>query len=267
MKNGYAPVNGAEIYYEIAGEGQPLVMLHAGIADCRMWDDQFSTFAEAYRVIRFDWRGYGKTAMVAGQYRKYEDVYGLLKFLEIDHAILMGCSIGGEACLDFTLEYPSMTDALILVGSWVSGFRSEAPPPPQEEAIQTAYKAGDLERCSVLSMEIWLSGIGRPLDTVDPVVRQRAHEMNMIWLKTPDGLGEELPVDSRAVGRLHEVTKPTLVIVGDRDQPDILEAGDFITKSIRGARKAVISNTAHLPNMEQPQTFNQTVRHFLRDSL
>ena len=76
-KNGFAEVGGARFYYEIAGEGPPLVLLHAGIADGRMWDEQFEVFAEHYQVLRYDRRGFGKTEMVAGAYSHHRDLHEL----------------------------------------------------------------------------------------------------------------------------------------------------------------------------------------------
>src|SRR4051812_9978431 len=92
---GFAAVNGVQIYYEIAGSGHPLVLVHAGIADRRMWDAQFPVFAQHYRVIRYDMRGFGKTAMVAGSFAHHDDLHGLLTFLGVERAYLLGCSKGG----------------------------------------------------------------------------------------------------------------------------------------------------------------------------
>src|SRR5262245_1060849 len=129
VQTGFASANGAQLYYETAGSGHPLVMVHAGIADCRMWDDQFQFFAGKYRVVRFDMRGYGKSAPIAGDFYLHRDLNGLLDFLEIKRAYLMGCSKGGRAIVDFALEYPQKAAALITVGSEPSGFKFDAPEP------------------------------------------------------------------------------------------------------------------------------------------
>jgi 3-oxoadipate enol-lactonase len=120
-QTGFADINGAKIYYEVAGEGQPFLMVHAGIANKSMWDEQFEFFAQKYKVIRYDMRGYGQSLPVADDYQRHEDIRGLLDFLKIDHAYLMGCSMGGGACMNFALEYPQRADALIMVGSGPGG--------------------------------------------------------------------------------------------------------------------------------------------------
>jgi len=89
---GYAEVGGARFYYEVAGHGDPIVFVHAGIADGRMWDAQFDVFAQRYRVLRYDRRGFGNTAMVAGGFSHHLDLHGLLEFLGIEGAYLVGCS-------------------------------------------------------------------------------------------------------------------------------------------------------------------------------
>ena len=67
VQTGFAEINGAKIYYEVAGEGQPFVMVHAGIANKSMWDDQFDFFAQKYKVVRYDMRGFGQSPPVGGR--------------------------------------------------------------------------------------------------------------------------------------------------------------------------------------------------------
>jgi pimeloyl-ACP methyl ester carboxylesterase len=135
-ETGMAEVNGARIYYEVAGEGEPLVLVHAGIADSRMWEGQLPAFADRYRVIRHDMRGFGMTAMVEGPFSHHEDLRALLDSLDVERAHLVGCSMGGGAVLDFALEYPQSIGNLVLVGSAVistprgSGTRSSPPKRP-----------------------------------------------------------------------------------------------------------------------------------------
>ncbi len=178
QKNGFAEVSGARLYYEIAGEGPPLVLVHAGIADGRMWDEQFQEFAKHYRVLRYDRRGFGKTAMVAGAYSHHQDLYELLKALQIEQAILVGCSQGAKTVVDFTLEHPEMTDALVLVAPALSGFAYTGDMPRQAEQIDLAEEAGDIAQVNELELQIWVDGPYRTPDQVDAQVRERVREMN-----------------------------------------------------------------------------------------
>ena len=265
-ETGTADVNGAQLSYEISGEGEPLVLVHAGIADRRMWDGQVEAFAERYRVIRYDMRGFGETATVEGTFSHPEDLRGLLDSLGIGRAHLVGCSMGGGAALDFALGYPDRVGALVLVGSAVGGFEADFDPPEQWEELVAADEAGDLGRVSELEVEIWAVGPGRRPESVDGSVRDLVYEMNLIALQNEaSGMGEELTPDPPAAERLSEVRAPALVVVGDADQPYTLAAADLLAKGLPNARKVVMAGTAHLPNMERPEEFNRIVLDFLKD--
>ena len=263
QKNGFAEVNGARLDYEIAGEGFPLVLVHAGIADGRMWDEQFQEFAKQYRVLRYDRRGFGKTAMVAGAYSHHHDLYELLKALQIEQAMLVGCSQGAKIVVDFTLEHPEMAEALVLVAPALSGFVYTGEMPRQAEQIDLAEEAGDIAQVNELELQVWVDGPHRTADQVDAKVRERVREMNLIALQTPDGLGNEQPLEPAAAGRLAELHTPTLVVVGDLDTPKTLAAAGYLATHIARAQKLEMTGVAHLPNMERPEEFNRLVLSFL----
>ncbi len=123
-ESGYAEINGTRLYYETAGAGHPLVLIHGYTLDSRMWDDQFDTLSQKYRVIRYDLRGFGKSACPSpGQkYCHTEDLKALLGYLKISKAYVLGLSMGGGIAVEFTLEHPEMAQALILVDSILGGF-------------------------------------------------------------------------------------------------------------------------------------------------
>jgi pimeloyl-ACP methyl ester carboxylesterase len=263
-QSGLADINGAKMYYEVAGSGHPLIMVHAGIAHSGMWDDQFAFFAEHYQVIRFDMRGFGQTVPVEGEFSNREDLHALLKHLRVERAYLMGCSKGGGVCMDFALEHPEMATALIMVGSGPGGFEFETEPPKQRDEIIKTFEAGDLERTSELETQVWVDGQGRTPDQVNPAVRRKVFEMNLMALKYEKmGLGKEKPLDPPAVQRIQELKLPTLIVYGDLDTPYIVAAADFMARHIAGAKKALMPGTAHVPNMERPAEFNQQVLAFL----
>jgi pimeloyl-ACP methyl ester carboxylesterase len=267
VKAGFAEINGAKIYYEVAGAGYLLVFVHAGIADSRMWDGQFQAFAERYQVMRYDQRGFGKTAMVAGEYSHVQDLHGLLDYLKIDHACFVGCSMGGRVITDLVLEYPKMVDALVLVGAAFSGYQYQGTPLPELERIgqeiDEAEEAGDLARVNELEIQVWVDGLGKPPTRVNPAVRELVRDMNLIALSSPQVLGNEREPLNPAVNRLGEIHVPTLVIIGDLDIPASLERTEILVHDIAGAKKVVMPNTAHVPNMEQPDIFNRHVLAFL----
>ncbi len=261
---GFADVNGARLYYEVAGSGHPLVLVHAGIADSRMWDDQFDVFARRYKVIRYDMRGYGKTAIVDGPFSHRDDLHGLLKFFGIERTHLLGCSKGGATIIDFALEHPEMTAALILVASAPYGYAFSGDPPRQWDEAVAAFKQGNLARTSELEVQIWVDGPRRTPEQVNPAVRDRVRTMNLIALTNEAaGLGSEQPLEPVAAGRLAEIQALTLVVIGDLDDPNLVAAGHLMATTIASAQKVIISGTAHMPNMERPAEFNRDVLEFL----
>ncbi|HEY8597031.1 MAG TPA: alpha/beta hydrolase, partial [Thermomicrobiales bacterium] len=219
VESGSAEINGARIVYEIAGMGHPLTLIHAGIADKRMWDAQFATFAESYRVLRYDVRGYGQSTFPAGPYTMREDLRALLRHLGIARTHLIGVSMGGSIAIDFTLDYPEMVSAVIPVAAGISG--EERAPDPAMEArwreIDAATKRGDIDTANELEIRIWVDGVGRTAGPVDPAVREKVGVMNAAALAREGEFERAESVnrlDPPAIGRLGEITAPTLVIVG-----------------------------------------------------
>ncbi|QIN81308.1 alpha/beta fold hydrolase [Rubrobacter tropicus] len=262
---GTAETNGATLYYEISGSGEPLVLVHAGIADGRMWGPQMDAFSSHYRTIRHDMRGFGRSRMVEGPYSHHADLCALLDALNVGRASFVGCSQGGGAVIDFALENPERVEALVLVGPAVSGFEFDEGPPEEWDELVAADEAGDLQRVSELEVRMWVDGPRRGPDVVDPAVRDLVREMNEIALKNEAlEIGEELPLKPPAATRLSQIQAPTLVLIGDEDRPRPLAAADLLTKNLPNARKAVLPGTAHLPNMETPDEFNTLVLDFLK---
>lgn len=260
---GFAPINGAQLYYEIAGAGPPLVFVHAGIADSRMWNDQWAFFVQHVRALRYDLRGFGQSSPVDGAFSHHADLHELLRFHGIDRAYLVGCSRGGAVCIDFALEHPDHVAALALVCSAPSGMPYEDEPPPIWNEVITAFEAGDLERANELEVQIWVDGLLRAPGSVPRPIRERVRAMNAIALRNERMGGPEQALDPPAYTRIGEIRAPTLVITGALDVPPTQAAARLMLERIPGARQAVIDGTAHLPNMERPDEFNRVLAAFL----
>jgi pimeloyl-ACP methyl ester carboxylesterase len=156
-----------------------------------------------------------------------------------------------------------MVKALVLVDAAVGGFVFDGEAPRQDEELDKAEEAGDLERVNELELQIWVDGPQRTPDQVDLKVRELVRDMNRIALQTPEGLGNEIPLEPAAVDRLGEINVPTLVIVGDYDTLRSLVQADLLAKNIPNAQKLIMQGVAHLPNMEKPGEFNRHVLSFL----
>ena len=264
---GYVNIDNGKVYYEVAGDGAPLVFLHAGIVDSRMWDDQWQDFSQRYSVIRFDLLGFGNSESLGWPISRRQELYRVFEALSIKRAILVGCSLSGETILDVALERPELVDRLIVVSAVPGGFEMQGEPPKDLMEMLAAMERGDLSLASELQMRISIDGPFRRPEQVDPFVRQRATEMNRI-AQAKGGWGSSLaptpePLDPPAVQRLDQVKAPTLIIAGELDDPEILRAAGVMADSIPGAQKVIIPACAHLPNMERPAEFNEIVEGFL----
>ena len=266
-ESGFAEADGASLYYEVLGNGEPLVLVHAGIADCRMWDGQLGAFAEEHRVIRYDMRGCGRSVTSEGAplapFSHHDDLRGVLDSLGIERANFVGCSIGAKTVIDFALDQPWRAHAHVLICPSVSGFESDDEPSDEWEELVKAHEAGDLEQVSELELRIRVDGPYRGQEQVDPAVRDLVREMNLIALQNATALGEERPADPPAVERLAEIQAAVLVVAGELDRPEVNARADLLARSIARAQKVVVSETAHVPNMEKPEEFNRVVLGFL----
>ncbi len=264
VTTGYADVHGARLYYEMRGAGHPLVLVHAGIADSRMWDDQFAVFAEHYRVIRYDIRGFGKSVMPPGSSSTSRDLHGLLQALGVTRTHVVGLSIGGGIAIDFTLQHPEMVSALVLVASGLGGKQPSEEMQRADAAVDAALERGGIDAAVEAENRLWVDGPKRTPEQVDPTVRARVSEMNGALYRLPEVDAPRERLDPPAVGRLGEIHVPTLVIVGDGDVPDVIETADMLAQGIAGARKVVFPDVAHMVTMERPIEFNRIVLDFLR---
>jgi pimeloyl-ACP methyl ester carboxylesterase len=262
LQIGIAEIEGASLYYEIAGDGPDLVLAHAGFVDRRMWDEQLPVFAQHYRVVRYDLRGVGNSRLTPGPFSHRHDLYQLLKHLGIERAHLLGCSIGGGAIIDFALEYPEMTSSLVLVSSALGGYQFQGDMPKPLQELAAALNKRDLNRAAELAVRIWIDGPQRTPDRVDAHIRERARQMSLTAL--PILFAKEEPLEPPAIERLSELAIPALVIVGELDDASVGTISELLTTQIAEARKAIVSSTAHLPNMERPEEFNQMVLAFLQ---
>ena len=259
----FVDVHGARLHFEERGEGHPLLLIHGGLADMRMWDDQMDAFTARYRVIRFDMRGFGQSTMPPGNFSFHADIAGLLDALGIPSAYLLGLSFGGGVALDFALEYPQRVDALVLAASGIGGYRFSEATMQEIGEIDAMIERGDIEGGVERELRLWIDGPRRRPGDVDPAVRERSRRMNAHNYEVMSEEGTPAELDPPALARLEEIHVPTLVVVGDQEIPDMLAISETLERRIRGAERAVVEGAAHHLTMEKPEVFNTLVLNFL----
>lgn len=267
VHSGVVAVEGGETYYEVAGSGDAVVLIHGGFGDRRMWDDHFLALAVDHRVVRYDLRGYGRSPAPQAAYSPVDDLRALLDALGIEHATLVGNSMGGALALDFTLVHPERVDALVLVASAIGGFpttpEERAPFASDLDAMKASFEEA-FAKGPERGIELWLASPMVAVASTSPATRDALRRMiteNSGMFKLEHWPFE--PLDPPAIRRLGEVEVPTLVIAGARDTPLMRAAAERAASGIAGARLVVIEGADHLPQMVAPDVFRDTVLDFL----
>jgi pimeloyl-ACP methyl ester carboxylesterase len=262
IESGIARFGQSEIYYELAGAGEPTVIfIHGGLLDCRMWDEQFELLAKTHRVLRYDADAHGKSTLPPNVYWDHAGLRELMNALGIERAVMVGLSLGGRIAIDLALEEPERVEAIVAISSGLSGYRfeSEYYLEHRDDMIH-AWRAGEFDAVVEAFQRSWTDGPHRAPEDVDPVVRERVRAM------ARDGLEHAMEgrlIDPPAVERLDELELPMLVVVGELDMPGIHEIADLIVNANPNAELVVVPGVAHMVNMEAPVSFNELLVEYL----
>jgi pimeloyl-ACP methyl ester carboxylesterase len=271
------PSGGARLFVRTAGppapEGPPpgapaLALLHAGVADHRMFDAQLAALAPALRVIAPDRRGHGRTEVRAGArdepFSHAGDLLAVLDACGVDAAVLAGGSQGGRVALDFALAHPGRVRGLLLVAPVVSGMPEPDLPPDLralDEEIDRAYEIEDLPRIAALELRAWLDGPREAPGRVAGPARALFEEMNRRVLEHPELTGARAPGDSWA--RLGEIGCPAAVICGTLDFPHMRRLAREVAEALPRAEHREIEGVAHMPGLERPEVLTEEIRRLL----
>lgn len=260
MRDGFAPAGDEWIFYRESRRGEsPVVFIHAGVADSRMWLGQLDAVPDGHRFVAYDQRGFGSSEVGKREYRNHEDALALMDYLSLDAATLVGCSIGAGIALDVAISNPDRVRALVLVGGDSPGFMPEDRyESPEWPAVIEAYKAGDYARAAELESAIWLVGHGREGHAPDPATLDLFVEMDIRAMETESGR-DALVLEGPDRAAVDEIDTPTFVIVGEHDLPDLREHAAHLAARLSDRDHIVIPDTAHLPALERPDAFNRVL--------
>ncbi|MGH2544282.1 MAG: alpha/beta fold hydrolase [Ardenticatenaceae bacterium] len=252
------------LYYDESGNGPALLLLHAGVADSRMWDAQVAPLAEQFQVIRCDLRGHGRSPLPDGLFAYHDDVRLLLDALASERVWLVGASFGARVAVDLCLAYPERVKGMILVSAAISGWEPSGEVELFSEQEDALLGAGKLAEAVQLNVEMWVDGPYRSSDGVDPALRSKVAEMQARNFAQPFPPNVALrALDPPAIERLMEIRVPLLVVSGALDVAAFRELSETIAAQVPNARHVVIPKAAHLPSMEAPALFNELVAEFI----
>ena len=245
----------ARIAYDSVGGdgGADVLLIHAGVNDRRSWRHVADRLAPRHRCVSYDMRGFGETTYEREEgWSPMADAVAVLDAAGVQRAVVVACSMGGQAAIDLALAHPDRVAALLLIGTAVRG----APEPeltggPMADLIariESAYEAGDLDELGRLEAWMWLDGPAAPEGRVGGAARELFLDMNGRALHAEDpGPEAELP---DAWPRLGELAVATLVLVGRLDTEYTLGVAEHVAALVPGARLVHLEGVAHVPHLE-----------------
>ena len=243
-------------------------MLHAGIADSRMWQPQIRPLEEAgYRVLAPDLRGFGGSRLEPAPFSHLRDAVGALD----GSATVVGSSLGGRVALELALHRPDLVQRLVVIAPGLPGWEWSEETRAGWADEEKAYELGDFEAAAEASVRMWVDGPHRSPAEVDPGVRDsvrtmvlRSYEMQQgAW---EAGAREEESLEPPLRDRLGEIRCPTLVLVGAEDIADMRAIATHVADSIKGAQLEIVPGASHIPSLERPAATNALLFPFLSGS-
>jgi 3-oxoadipate enol-lactonase len=253
------PVPGAQLHVVDEGDpaNPPILLLHAGIADLRSWDEIASKLVDAgHRVARFDARGAGRTESRVVDFSRVDDTLAVLDALRIERAVLVGNSLGGQTAIDTAIVAPGRVAAVVGVAAGISGFE-----PPRTELETTMFDEmevldsadpPDPAAIADIDIRVWVDGPGQPSNRVPARIRDLVREMDMGSYAPGRETGGLIRLDPPAATRLGELRCPVLAVAGELDVSSAVAAARHLEANAPNARAVVWSDVAHMIGMEAP---------------
>ncbi len=255
----YIDIGNAYMYYEIAGQGEPVILIHAYSVDSRMWNPQFAELAKHYKVIRYDLRGYGNTDRpIEGQrYSHAQDLNKLMYFLGIQKAHIVGLSMGAAVAVDFLALYPQKVLSATIVSGGIWNLSGPIDPNGAEfikkQGVE-AYKKQWLERV--------LNICGPHKNEIQPQLQQMMNDWSAWQVLHSESFGQFNPPAAKQL-KAKKPNVPVLVLIGKYDSEGSIRAGEAVLEILPTAHKQYLPDAGHFSNMETPAEFNKALLDFL----
>lgn len=253
MSSGTLAYNNGQIYYEVVGSGEPIVFVHGFTLDHTMWQPQVEFFSKDYQVVTYDARGFGKSSLPEGSYDHAADLHVLCEHLGIEQAHIVGLSMGGRIVTNFALAYPDAVRSLTLMDAALDGYKSDVD-------WNVSAKEEGLEKAKDNWLNHELFNVTQKRPEVVAALRS-AVEGYSGWHWLHHDL--QSPDNTHARDHLHEIAKPTLIVVGEGDLTYFHNIASVLAAGIPGSRKVIVPNAGHMVNMEAPDEINNLLADFI----
>jgi 3-oxoadipate enol-lactonase len=256
----YTCADGGRLHYQVAGSGEPVVLLHGFGLDLAMWDPQWRAFSEHHRAIRYDLRGYGSSTLPTGLYSHVDDFIELIEHLQAIPAHVVGLSNGGRVALRIAAQKPEAVRSLTLVDTAMDG-HSWSDEWLRRWRAMTSVGATDVSSAKQLWLqhELFASARARP-EAARLLAIMIGRYSGWHFSAQDPGIAPARP----SAEILSTILTPTRVIVGEHDLPDFQSIARRIAKEMPNAALTILPDVGHMPNLEDPLHFNQWVLAHLR---
>jgi 3-oxoadipate enol-lactonase len=242
------PVGADKVWAEDSGGDSPvLVLMHEHVGDSRMWDPIWPALTAAFRVIRYDVRGFGRSPAATESYSLLGDLRVVLDHFGIERAHFAGCSGGGGIIVDLALAEPDRVRSLILLCPGISGYDWPAEPEADAEFERMAA-AGDED--GMVELTIRICGKSGP----DALVSEMARSSVRAWPSA-----ELVVPDEPAFARLGEICAPTVIMVGDLDRAALIDSNEQAAARIPGCELIRMPGVDHFPTVREPRLILDTI--------
>lgn len=232
------------------GQGLPVVLLHPGVGDSRLWDPVLPHLTHLPRLIRYDARGYGNSPKPATGYSQRADLRAILDHFGVERAVLVGSSMGGRTAIGMALDEPGRVAGLGLLVPGVSGY-PDVEVREVTEQIETLAKAGDMDGLVALALRLW-GAAGTP---PDPEATAALRAAIPAWFTTYGHEAEEPPL----FDRLGELDLPCALLLGERDQPEVVRCNEEMAARIPGCELLRHPDSDHFPTLRAPRAVAELV--------
>jgi len=244
-------VDGGDVWADDSeGDGPPLVLLHPGVGDSRIWDPVRPALTASYRVIRYDARGFGRSPAPRVKFSLFADLIAVLDHYGLDQAAIVGCSQGGGSALGLVLDQPARVSALVLLCPGVPGYPwPEEEPDELEAEYERALEARDEAALAGIMRRVWAAA--GPTPAVMEQLRSAA--------RAEIASGDLQQADPPVFDRLREISVPTSLLVGDADYAPLIQANRAAAARIPGCELTVVPGMDHLPPLREPDLVLRTI--------
>ncbi|MEJ7740994.1 MAG: alpha/beta hydrolase [Chitinophagaceae bacterium] len=268
--DGLIPVGKLKIYYERNGQGDPLLLLHAGLQDHNMWKSQVDVLSRQFEVITIDLPFHGATTGEDTTILASDVIKAVMDSLHLQKVSLAGLSMGASVVQDFIIAYPAHVHKAILIASGVNGFERDHPVDSVSMKwwgkFQQALEVKDTAAAAAEFTKAWAEGIYRAADSLKAPVSQYVYNTTLKNLRAHKMAGWPLlKSNPTAFDRLSSIKVPVLVIHGDKDLPYVSKACEYLEQAVPGAKRVLLNDVAHMLNMEKPRELNELIRNFLKE--